>query len=255
MKDKTFIRDIIIAIVSLVFVVGVGFGIWKLSTGEKITTKEKVSNVSSGGGSKTPQEAVAKYIYTAGNMYYDKDLTIENINNGSARGKMIADHKEAYSKLNDMIITDGPIKKISADDANELTKNAMTLEMYRVPEDSIRVSKDIETFSDTTNSGKDVSGVVVNGSFESFAYRFKQKVTDSSSDGTYLREVSKKEFKDIPFYVVKVDGGNWKVFDMKDNDEIGTRFAIWDPNGITDNRIYESDGEIKGNFKVNEIAN
>lgn len=223
-------KDIGLAALSLALVVGVGLGAYKffLSPKEPEATQEvKIEKVE--GFGKTPQEAVAKYIYTAGNIGNPDDVNIGKLTNGTARNNNLQRRIDAYDESVDALVSDGPSMGIKKSDLEKYTGPLQWAEYYVVPKESIKVSENIGEFKDESTDGKPYEGQIVKASFESEKVYFRLKAQDSSSDGTFVKVSNKQQFDNVEFKVAKVGDNAWKIFSINDNGAIGPRFAHWSP--------------------------
>lgn len=229
--NKEDIQPIILSILALLVVIGIGFVTYNLLFGEKDAPKEvNVSKIE--GFGKTPEEAVAKFIMTAGNMGNPEDVTFEKLDNKSSRQNNGQRRLDSYEKASEGLVSGS--QHLIPNQKDYIAAYAQQLnasEYYTVLADSVEVGKhsygeEIEI----DNKGKinSYQTAKVKANFISTKASFQLARTDADSDGSYSRINNEEGFKNVEFTVVKVGDSAWRIYEFDQYVEIGERFSTWD---------------------------
>lgn len=248
--SKKDLKDLGIAAAGLLAVGIVGFFGYQFVFGDKTPKANdnlKVADIK--GFGKTPEEALTKFIYLDGNMGDPDKVNAAKLENGTAKQNNEVRRTDAYKEAAAGLYKGSPMFVTNNDKyVKDYSANLSWAEYFNVDKDSIKVSKPSETKKLTTNNGKELDSVEVRGTFLSTKTYFRLKAQDASSDGSFVKIKNEQLFENIKFTLVDEGDNNWRIYDMDDDDTIGSRFATWDPQ-TEDNYDFSKD-EVTSTIKT-----
>lgn len=230
-RKKSIAKDLGITILVLAFMSVVVFFIYtKFISNAPPKTNNNINIDKIEGFGKSPEEAVAKFIYIAGNMGDTSQVNSAMLVNHTAEENNYMRRYDSYEEALKGIFPGSHM--ITIDQSNDILDYTNRLSgpvYYQVDKDSIKVSsttnsRKIETPT-AAEADKKSEAVDVRASFISKEILYLLKATDISSDGTYIENHISREYKDIVFTVVKEAEGVWKIYDIDERNEIGMRFS------------------------------
>lgn len=231
-KDKSNnIKTFGLAVLSLVALCGLGFGAYKLLSDDTPAPK-KIEVVAIEGFGKTPEEAAAAFIMTAGNMGKASDVNFEKLDNRSAVNTNYDRRIDSYRKSTEGLVSGSRL--IIENQETYIDEYSMTrpwAEYYEIDPDSIAVSKatPIDDISiDRGNESSEYKASTVTASFFSTKYHFQPTSNDVDADGSFVEIYNEQLFEDVEFTLVEVSENSWRIYDFTQEVEIGERFSTWD---------------------------
>lgn len=251
--NKKDLKQLGVALVALLVVIGGGWLTYKFIFGEKsISTDNEVNVKEIKGFGSTPQEALAKFITINGNMGDPNEVNGKKLLNKTAQENNFTRRYDSYKKALEGIADGSPLI-ISGYEKyiKEYSDNLPWANYYTIDDKSLKLSDPSEEYELSNNNslsqGKEYKAVDVYASFISTKTYYRLKSQDSSSDGTFVKITNKENFENIKFTLVKVSDENWRIYDMEDEGLISSRFATWNPQ-TEENYDVQKDvksGEVK----------
>lgn len=227
------IKDLLIALGLLIGMGVIIFICWSVFFNKDETkTNNSIDVADITGFGSTPQEALTKFIYTAGTMGDYTEVTIEGLTNKTIFQNNAQRRKDSYTAAIEGVVNGSKLIITNQDTYIDKYYNTVQWPIYySIDSNSIQLSNESESYElKVTSTGETYNAVDIYADFSSTRHLFRLVATDASSDGSYERVDNTENFKGIKFTLVEIADNQWEIYDIDDNGTINSRFSTWNTN-------------------------